>query len=87
METSKRIRPYVRVLGMDEKGKALLSKISKANPKLDIITSVKKFTDNNHNKFIKEILDIDIKATDIYTLAYGKNSFVGLDYTNKIVTI
>ena len=87
METAKKVRPYVRVLGMNEKGKQLLSKITKANPKLDIITSVKKFTDNNHNKFIKEILDIDIKATDIYTLAYGKNSFAGLDYTNKIVTI
>lgn len=39
---------------MDEKGKQLLSKMSKANPKLDIVTSVKKFTENNHNKFIKE---------------------------------
>lgn len=87
MENSKKIRPYVRVLGMDEKGKQLLSKMTMANPKLDIITSVKKFTDNNHNKFIKEMLDIDIKATDVYTLAYGMNSFAGLDYTNKIVTI
>lgn len=87
MESSKKIRPYVRVLGMDEKGKGLLSKITKANPKLDIITSVKKFTDNKHNKFIKEMLDIDIKATDMYTLAYGKNSFAGLDYTNKIVIV
>ncbi len=87
MENSKKIRPYVRILGMDEKGKQLISKITKANPKLDIITSVKKFTENNHNKFIKEMLDIDINATDIYTLAYGMNSFTGLDYTNKIVTI
>lgn len=87
MENSKRIRPYVRVLGMDEKGKNLLSKITNANPKLDIITSVKKFTENNHNRFSKEMLDIDIKATDIYTLAYGMNSFAGLDYTNKIVIV
>lgn len=87
MENSKKIRPYVRILGMDEKGKQLISKITKANPKLDIITSIKKFTENNHNKFIKEMLDIDIKSTDIYTLAYGKNSFTGLDYTNKIVTM
>ena len=33
------------------------------------------------------MLDVDIKATDIYTLAYGKNSFAGLDYTNKIVIV
>ena len=87
MQIAKKIRPYVRVLGMDEKGKQLLSKMSKANPKLDIVTSVKKFTENNHNKFIKEMLDVDIKATDIYTLAYGKNSFAGLDYTNKIIIV
>ena len=72
---------------MNEKGKQLLSKITKENPKLDIITSVKKFNDNNHNKFIKEILDLDIRATDIYTLAYGMNSYAGLDYTNKIVIV
>ena len=72
---------------MNEKGKQLLSKITKANPKLDIITSVKKFNDNNHNKFIKEILDLDIRATDEYTLAYGMNSYAGLDYTNKIVIV
>ena len=41
MQIAKKIRPYVRVLGMDEKGKQLLSKMSKANPKLDIVTSVK----------------------------------------------
>lgn len=87
MEIAKKSRGYVRVLGMSEKGKGLLSKMSKANPKLDIITSVKKFEENNHNKFIKDMLDIDIRATDTYTLAYGKNSFANLDYTNKIVTI
>ena len=32
MQIAKKIRPYVRVLGMDEKGKQLLSKMSKASP-------------------------------------------------------
>ena len=35
----------------------------------------------------RDAICIDIKATDIYTLAYGKNSFAGLDYTNKIVIV
>lgn len=87
MEEAKKIRPYVRILGMNEKGKVLLSKMTKANPKLEIITSVKKFTENNKNKYMKDMLDIDIKATDIYTLAYGQNSLAGLDYTNKIITM
>ena len=45
MELSKKVKPYVRVLGMNEKGKALISKIKSTNPKLEIITSVKKFMD------------------------------------------
>ena len=49
MEISKKITPYIRVLGFNEKGKYLLSEITKANPKLNIITSVKKFIDSNNN--------------------------------------
>ena len=40
MEISKRVKPYIRVLGMNEKGKALLSKLNRENQKLEIITSV-----------------------------------------------
>lgn len=86
MELSKRIKPYVRILGMNEKGKALLSKINEQNPKLEIITSVKKYTDTNKDKITKQFLDIDIKATDIYTLAYQLTSLSNMDYTTSIVT-
>lgn len=86
MELSKRVKPYVRVLGMNEKGKALLSKIYEQNPKLEIITSVKKFADINKDKITKQFLDIDIKATDVYTLAYQLTSLSNMDFTTSIIT-
>ena len=54
MEISKKITPYIRVLGFNEKGKYLLSEITKANPKINIVTSVKKYMDDNNNKNLKE---------------------------------
>ena len=38
MDISKKINPYVRVLGFNEKGKYLLSQITKKNPNLKVIT-------------------------------------------------
>ncbi len=87
MLMSKKVAPYIRVLGFNENGKNLISEISNKNPKLNIITSVKKYMDTVGNKNYKEMLQRDIFATDIYTLGYEKDSWAGLDYTNKIVTI
>ena len=83
---SKKTQPYVRVLGFNEKGKYLISEVAKANPKLNIITSVKKFTDKNLNRNLKSMLEKDIWATDIYTIGYEYDSWSNLDYTNKIIT-
>ena len=87
METSKRIEPYARVLGYSEKGQRLLSEIMKKNPKTNLVTSVKKFLETSKNKNLKEMLQLDIYATNIYTLGYEKDSWANLDYTNKIVSI
>ena len=83
---SKKAQPYVRVLGFNEKGKYLISEVAKANPKLSIITSVKKFTDKNLNRNLKSMLEKDIWATDVYTIGYEYDSWSNLDYTNKIIT-
>lgn len=83
---SKKTQPYVRVLGFNEKGKYLISEVAKANPKLSIITSVKKFTDKNLNRNLKSMLEKDIWATDVYTIGYEYDSWSNLDYTNKIIT-
>ena len=87
METSQKIVPYTRILGYSEKGKGLISEIMNKNPKLNLVTSVKEFLDTNKNKNLKEMLNSDIYATNVYTLGYEKDSWSNLDYTNKIVTI
>ncbi len=84
METSRKVIPYARVLGFNNKGKELISEMMKLNPKLNIVTSVKKYIDTVANKYLKEMLDIDILATNIYTLGYFADSYSNLDYTNKI---
>ena len=87
METSKKITPYVRILGFNNKGKELISEMMKLNPKLNIVTSVKKYIDTVANKNLKEMLEKDILATNIYTLGYYSDSYSNLDYTNKIEII
>ena len=82
MEISKKMTPYIRVLGCSENGKMLLSQI---NSKAKVITSFKKFEKTNKNRKIKRMLEIDKKATDIYTLGYKKDSKAGLDYTKGLI--
>ncbi len=87
MEASKKTVPYVRVLGFNENGRKLISEATAKNPKLNIVTSVKKYMDESKNKVLKEMLQTDIYATNIYTLGYEKDSWANLDYTNKIITM
>ena len=87
METSKKITPYVRILGFNNNGKELISEMMNFNPKLNIVTSVKKYMDTVANKNLKEMLEKDILATNIYTLGYYSDSYANLDYTNKIEII
>ena len=85
VQSAKRVVPYARVLGFNEKGRLLLSGIAQNNPKMEVITSLKKFEDSNTNKTYKRMLDIDIFATDIYTLGYKNGSLANLDYTKNMV--
>ena len=84
MEISKKVTPYVRVLGFNNKGKELISEMMRLNPKLNVVTSVKKYIDTVANKNLKEMLETDILATNVYTLGYYSDSYANLDYTNKI---
>lgn len=83
---SQKISPYIRVLGMSENGKLLLSELSR-NRKLNIITSVKQFMDKNNNKILNSMLEKDILATNIYTLGYRKNPDANLDFTQKLIIV
>lgn len=84
MAISKKTTPYIRVLGFNERGKNLLSKISKANPKINIITSVKKFIDENTNRNLKVLINRDIFATNVYTLGFTNDSWSNLDFTKRL---
>ena len=86
-EMAKKVVPYARVLGFNNNGKMLLSTIAHNNPKMKVITSVKKFTDINTNKTYKRMMDIDILATDVYTLGYKNNSLANMDYTKNMIII
>lgn len=87
IDISKKTTPYIRVLGLNNRGKFLISEIAKANPKLEIITSVKRFYDNNTNKNLKLMLNKDIFATNVYTIGYEDDSWSNLDFTKKIINI
>ena len=90
MKMSKKITPYIRVLGCSEKGKILLSQI---NSKAKVITSLKKYEVSNKDKrfcigkqkTLNRMLEIDKMATDIYTIGYKKDSKAGLDYTKGLI--
>ena len=78
--------PYIRVLGMNSKGKKLISEMSKSS-RIQIITSVKQFMDKNNNKNLQTMLNKDILASDIYSLGFKNSSKANLDYTEKLITI
>ena len=87
MQNSKKVTPYARVLGFNAKGKEMLSDICNINPKIQMVTSVKKYTEQNTNKILKEMLEKDIFATNIYTLGYEYDSWSNLDYTKQLVIL
>ncbi len=85
-ENSQKVTPYLRVLGVSENGKNLLSEISK-NKKNNVVISVKDFLEKNNNKVLKSMLEKDIFATNIYTLGFKKTPEANLDYTKKLIVI
>lgn len=84
---SKKTTPYIRILGFNNNGQSLLAEITRRSPKASIITSVKKFVDSEPAKPIRDMLDRDIFATNVYTLGYEYDSWANLDYTNKLITV
>ena len=86
MKLSKEVdSPYIRVLGLNDNGKKLISKIMDKNPNQPLITSVKKFVDNNSNTSLQTMLNKDIFATNVYSLGFINNSFANLDFKNGII--
>ena len=78
--------PYIRVLGVSQNGKDLLSELS-SNKKLNVITSVKQFLDKSNNKILKSMLEKDIFASDIYTMEFKRSPNANLDFTKKLIVV
>lgn len=87
MEISKNTLPYIRILGFNENGRELISQITNKNPKLKIITSVKKFIDSNNNKNLDLMLNKDIFATNVFTIGFEYDSLNNLDFKNGIIKV
>ena len=87
MILSKKITPYARILGFNEKGKQLISMIVDSNPRIEFVSSVKKFIKECPDKNLQKVLEKDVLATNIYTLGYTGESRSNLDYTKKIISI
>ncbi len=87
MAMSKKVTPYIRVLGFNKHGKRIISAIAENNPKIKIVVSVKKFLDNNRDMHLQSMMMKDILATNIYTLGFKKQPLGNLDYTRKVLEI
>ena len=87
IQFSKKVTPYARILGFNANGKQLISQIVEANPRIEFISSVKKFVKECPDKNLQRMLEKDILATNIYTLGYAGESLSNLDYTKKIISI
>ena len=83
IQNSYKVKPYIRILGASSHGKYLLSRLS--TPKYPLVTSVKKFMDATNNKILKNMMEKDILASNIYTLGYEYDSKANLDYTKKLI--
>ena len=87
MTISKKVTPYIRVLGFNKHGKRIISAISENNPKIKIVVSVKKFLDTNRDMNLQSMMMKDILATNIYTLGFKNQPLGNLDYTHKVLEI
>lgn len=87
MNQSKRLTPYIRVLGFNKHGKKIISAIAAANPKLNIIVSVKKFMEQCNDRALINMMQKDIFASNIYTLGCKSLTAANLDYTRKVIEI
>ena len=78
-EEVKNARSYIRVLAFDEKGSQYLKKLKKSeNCRLPILTNINKEAETYPE--IKETLEKDILAGDIYNLAGGHDLYANSDY-------
>lgn len=80
-ELNKNNLNYAHILSISDKGKILLSEISKKSD-VNILTSINNKTLLSLNNICKKSLQLDILATNIYYSLLNKK--INKDYTNKL---
>ena len=76
----KTLPPYVRILGMNGRGREILAA---AECELPIDTSLKSLAEKNTKT--RRFAQLEERAGDLYALAFDKKRVCGLDYTSKPV--
>lgn len=86
IENNKTSPQYARVLGMSKNGEKALPYLIN-NSRIPIITSISKFLKGNVSDLQRKMLELDILASNIYTLGYQIPNFkkTNLDYTMPII--
>jgi predicted nucleotidyltransferase len=80
-----RLKPqYVRILGMNDKGKEVLSKVGR-DCALPIDSSLAALM--KHSVHAKRQALLEDRCTNIYALAFEKNQLCGRDFTEKVVLL
>lgn len=84
LQEQKETPQYARVLALSKNGKKILPELVK-NSRIPIVTSVSKFI-KKATDYQKEMLELDILATNVYTLGYEVPNFkkINIDYTVPI---
>jgi len=77
---------YIRVLGLNQKGREMLSEMKKTAA-LPIIIKAADYSEAL-NEAGRKMLEIEAKATDMYVLGYkGANKGIGQEFTRNVVRI
>jgi len=74
--------PYVHILGMNARGREILSA---AQCELPVDTSLRTLADSGQKA--KRFASLEERAGDLYALAFDKKRVCGLDYTAKPVIL
>ena len=78
---------YIRVLGFNDNGRNLLSLVKKdESSNLPIITNINKEAELLDEKALK-MLELDVRATDVYNLVLGLDVVDNSDYKNRPIFI
>ncbi len=78
---------YARILGFNNKGREILSKMKK-NSVLPIVTKPVDYK-SSCNRLLKRMLEIEAQGTDLYVLGYKNPAYrkAGQEYTQNIVLV